>query len=520
MSVYRRHHEVVQAIERTCRVAEWRAGDIDLWPLASQDLFQEMFRNGGRETAQPRASFAIRAATTVAVPAANLWKGRHSLPDLVSRPHRADAILLGDGVSLDMVDGSWRDRFGEPVVAALERHGLSTFVMQPGNLTRLPWLRPTYPANQIAARAAIIAALAQGPKPQLPDHADVMGLVEDAAEPASSLSAERLKRRAGVVAAQAAAFERILRRVRPKVVFVVTYYAGLGHAMSLACRRRGVLCVDLQHCPYGGIHRAYRWSTLPPSGYSTLPGMFWTWTSRDAANIERWAPGNPWHRAIAGGHTQTAELAAGHGESMSQRVLNTISDDRSFDREILVALQPIGGKRAKWEALANDIESSPSSWRWWIRRHPASTPAQDKDYAPLLSLDRPGVIAGDAAQIPLPALLGRMDAVVSLASGAAAEAAMFNVPAFFLDEEALDTFPDLIAGGDAIFIGSNSLISEIAARAAPSCRRVVTQPSIEQTLDEIHRSAEDYSILCREARRKQFNGVGGLVGEFEPPGAV
>jgi hypothetical protein len=237
MSVYRRHHEVVQAIERTCRVAEWRAGDIDLWPLASQDLFQEMFRNGGRETAQPRASFAIRAATTVAVPAANLWKGRHSLPDLVSRPHRADAILLGDGVSLDMVDGSWRDRFGEPVVAALERHGLSTFVMQPGNLTRLPWLRPTYPANQIAARAAIIAALAQGPKPQLPDHADVMGLVEDAAEPASSLSAERLKRRAGVVAAQAAAFERILRRVRPKVVFVVTYYAGLGHVAGLPAAR-------------------------------------------------------------------------------------------------------------------------------------------------------------------------------------------------------------------------------------------------------------------------------------------
>ena len=49
----------------------------------------------------------------------------------------------------------------------------------------------------------------------------------------------------------------------------------------------------------------------------------------------------------------------------------------------------------------------------------------------LLSFHSPNVVTGDAAQIPLPALLAHMDAVVSLASGSTAEAAMFDVPLYF-----------------------------------------------------------------------------------------
>jgi hypothetical protein len=47
ISPHRRYRELIDAIEQECRVAEWRAGDIDLWPLASQDLFGDMFRQAG-----------------------------------------------------------------------------------------------------------------------------------------------------------------------------------------------------------------------------------------------------------------------------------------------------------------------------------------------------------------------------------------------------------------------------------------------------------------------------------------
>lgn len=501
ISPHLRHRELVDSIERECRVAEWRSGDIDLWPLASQDLFGDIFRAAGAVTAERPPPFAIRAGITLATPALNLWKSRHDLAHWQSKPHRADAIFLGDGVSLDRVDGAWRDRFGEPIAQAFERQGRRCFVMQSGNLARLPWARPTHAANVIAARAALIAELTRSSAPRLPDHSAVIRLIESSGVASPSLSSERLARRARRVAAQAAAFERILHSVKPSVAFVVTYYAGVGHAFALACRRSGILCVDLQHCPHDAFHRAYRWSTLPTRGYSTLPGLFWTWTEKEASNIQRWSDSlsRPWHRAIAGGHPQIAGLRNGDGE----RLWKGASGHRGYEREILVALQPIGGKSEVWDALAGVIRSAPPGWRWWIRRHPASTSKQDRAYGRLLSLDESNVVIGEAAQIPLAALLGRMDALVSLASGTSAEAAILGVPAFFLDREACDTFPGLIARGEAEMMDLANLVCAIASLPTGRSRPPVFPGSIEDRLIEIDRLAMDYAGLCAQSGSRE-----------------
>jgi hypothetical protein len=501
LTPHQRYRALIDAIEGDCRVADWRAGDVDLWPIASQDLFLDMFRQAGGNTAPKPPPFAVRAANGLATPVVNLWKSRHDLAHWVSGPSRADAVLLGDGISLDRVDGRWRDRFGEPVAAALEAQGRTCFVMQSGNLTRLPWARPTYAANRVAARAALGAALTRGTPPNLPDHPAVLRLLAQAGVEAPSLALPRVAKRARVVAAQAAAFDRILRRVRPATAFVVTYYAGLGHAFALACRRRGILCVDLQHCPHDGTHRAYHWPALPERGYSTVPSLFWTWTEAEAAGIRRWAGTRDrgWHGAIAGGHSQIAALREANGKRLWQEAAAAIGDVKEYERNILVALQPIGGKRDIWEGLGRAIESAPPTWRWWIRRHPASTPVQDSGYARLLSLRGPNVIVGSAPQTPLPALLGHMDAVVSLASGAAGEAAMFGIPAFFLDDEAHDTFPQLIAQGQAAVVRAGSLIAAIAKLPAHRGHHPIAGPAIEDTLAQIDRISREYRQLCREA---------------------
>jgi hypothetical protein len=513
---HRLYRSLVDAIERECRVAEWRSGDIGLWPLASQDLFLDLFRKAGSETAPPRPTFVRRAASTLATPLANLWKSRRDIAHWVPRPHRADAIFLGDGVSLDCVEGVWRDRFCEPIVSAYEQQDRSCFVMQSGNLTRLPWARPTYAANRIAARASVEAVLVKRPPLELPDRARVLRLLEQAGVHSPSLGIPRLARRARTVAAQAAGFDRLLRHVQPKVAFVVTYYSGLGHAFALACRRRRILCVDLQHCPHDGVHRAYRWSELPASGYSTLPGLFWSWSEADAADIRRWSDGL-WHRAIAGGHTQIASLGTC---AMGRQWRRTIGYSEKFEREILVALQPIGGKQETWAALSKVIECAPHTWRWWIRRHPSSTSEQDASYARLLSLRFPNLVEGQAAQIPLPALLSHMDALVSLASGAAVEAAMFGVPAFFLDEEALDTFPRLIARGEASLVDVDSLQSAIAALPVSNPALRISAPPLEDTLRDVDRIAAQYSRLCAELAGEELDCGGGIVNQREAPRAA
>ena len=488
-SVHRRFRELVDEIEGHCDTAHWRAGDIDLWPIVSQDLFLDMFRGEGCETAAEPQPLLQRAAVALALPAINLWRSRYDLKHWVARPHPADVILLGDGVSLDCVDGAWRDRFGEPIMRAVERRGQTCFLMQSGNLARLPWGRRTFPANVVAAKAAMRAAFSKGPLLDLPGYASVMAMIAQAGVDAPSLSPDKIAKRARTVAAQAAQFDRILRRVRPAKAFVVGYYAGLGHAFVLACRRLGILCVDIQHCPYDAQHRAYRWSSLPEHGFSTVPSLFWTWTEEGAANVRRWTASidHKWHDAISGGHTQISAMV---GRPLAA------SEGKKFDREILVTLQPIGGKRHVWSALAEEIQSSPATWRWWIRRHPASTVCQDAEYAELLNLDR--VIAGEASQVPLPQLLARMDAQVSLASGAAFEAAMFGVPAFFLDDEARDTFPRLLERGDATVVDVRSVVATIDRLSPRTVCHWPTQDDLQATLDQIDRLARDYAALCAE----------------------
>lgn len=517
---YRRYLELVAQIEDRFEVAGWRSGDIDLWPLASQDLFLDIFRQAGGDTARRPPPFVARAATSLAVPAKNFWESRSDFEHFVRQPYRADTILLGDGVSLDFVNGRWRDRFGDPIAQALEKRGRTCFSMHSGNL-RLPWAKPTFAANQIAARAAIRAALTKLPTINLPDQPAVVGLLKEAGLHSFSLAPERIARRARNVAAQAAVFSRILRNVRPKTAYVVRYYSGLGHAFALACRRQGILCIDLQHCPHGAMRRGYQWSRLPPRGYSTVPALFWTWNEAEAADIRSWSDNldRPWHQVIAGGHTQLAALGADESERIWESAIAAAGDDRKYDREILVTVQPIGGKRRLWDALSQQILSSPRTWRWWIRRHPASTIDQDKEYSALLTIDRSGVIVAEACQAPLPALLTHMDAQVSLASGAACEAAMFKVPAFFLDEEAHDTFPQLIARGEAEVVDVGALAVAIGRARPRNGIRSAQVYDIERALEEVDRLALAYSRLCAETSDNEIDSGIRVAAQSQLPGA-
>ena len=505
MSFHRRFLLLVEEIERNFPVSSWKCGDVEIWPLARMDLYLDMHWAHTGGSPPVLRWFPLRAIERVATPLTNCWKSRHDLAHWVVRPRPAYAIFLGDGVSLDFVSNQWQDRFSEPLMVELEKRGLGTFLMQGGDLSRLPWRRPTFASNVIAVWGALTASAITLPA-ELPDHDRVLQLIAHYDVGAPSLSRAKLERRARVVFATASAFERILGIVKPTLAFVVTYYAGLGAAFLVACRRRGILSIDLQHCPQDGAHKAYGWSALPDNGYATLPALFWNWTEGDAAYIRSWASklDLPWHRSVHGGHTQLEPFLDDNDPATRawDAKFKAIGEDRRFEREILIALQPIAGCRAQWDALGRQIQAAPSQWRWWIRRHPASRPYQDREYLNLLSLRMPNVIVDQASSAPLPALLRHMSALLSLASGASAEAAAFGVPSFFLSDEARGPFANLLERGLARVVEIQALIGEIArlpampARPAPARR-----PALGETLLNLDEIARDYSQLCRNTAR-------------------
>jgi hypothetical protein len=494
VSYHRRFLQLVDHIERTFPVGGWRCGDVPIWPLARMELYLDMhFASIGVARPTPRR-FPARSLARAALPLRNLWRSRRDIKHLILAPHSADAIVFGDGVTLDWVDGTWRDRYGEPIIAALEERGLQTFLMQSGDLRRLPWQRATYPANIIATHGAQLAASARQ-QSELHAHREVLEFLARQGVSAPGLERAALQRRSGFVAMSALCFERLLEAVNPRVAFLVNYYSGLGPAFVMACRRRGILSVDLQHCPQDGAHQAYSFCTVPREGYAVLPDIFWNWTARDADHIRGWArqAEGGRHQAIHGGHTQLAAFLDERGawiRSWDEKFA-AVAGHGKFDKEILVALQPLGGHRAEWDALRDSVASAPRRWRWWIRRHPATGPGQDAEYAALLRLEADNIVLDGASMLPLPALLRHMDALVSLASGAAAEAAALGVPGFFLSETARERFFELIDCGASRVVEVEAL-NEALAAAAPAQRDAPARaPALSATLQRILQEAQE-----------------------------
>jgi hypothetical protein len=489
MTFAARYRGLVAELERRFPVAQWRCGDLDLWPLARCSLYLDMYwcSFGPAPRAERATWLPLRIASRLLRPLTNLWHGRHDLRGLLLWPRRADVAFLGDGVSLDYVNGQWRDRFGEPVLAMLERRGRSTFLMQGGGLQRRPWLRPAFLANLAEAWGWLLSARLAAPL-QLPGHDELLRFLSEAGVAAPSLARPALSRRAAEVAGSATVFAWILRIVRPRLAFVVNYYSGLGPAFVLACGRRGILCIDVQRAPLQGSPMAYEWLSLPAAGYSVLPDVFWCWTEEDVANVARWARA-PRHRALWGGHTQLAVAPAGAPAVRWE----------GFEREILVALQAIGGHAAVWDALTDLIDAAPRGWRWWLRRHPAATTQQDALFGRLLSLRRENVIVA-AACAPLHTLLPHMSVLVSLNSGAALEAELFGVPALFLSPEARATFAALLERGAAAVIDVRELGARIAALPKVRQAKALTaSPALEPVLDALESLATVHAA-AREAR--------------------
>jgi hypothetical protein len=116
----------------------------------------------------------------------------------------------------------------------------------------------------------------------------------------------------------------------------------------------------------------------------------------------------------------------------------------------------------------------------------------------LLSMRRPNVLVEEASALPLPALLRHMSVVVSLASGASAEAAAFGVPSLFLSEEARGAFAGLIERGLAGIVDVHALKDEISRMArTPKRPPSVLAPSVDETLRRLESIASEYSRLCR-----------------------
>jgi len=500
---YDAYFTAIEECEQSYPVSEWQVDGVPVWPMIRIEGRSEVLLGAGGDvssgpaknpTAMARAWRLLGGlATPLTTPLRSMPDWKHEILKL--RP--VDALFLGDGVSHDCIDGVWRDRYCAPLAEALEADGKNSLLMQP-RPQRLPRERPTYSALWIDAWGQFYSRVRPARSAHLPGLAQVRQHLQRSGMDLTLLNEAILKRMGVRVSAMARMFDTVLAKTTPTVGLAVNYYWPIGYAFNLACRRRNVLSVDIQHGGQDGCHEAYnRWSGLPAAGYPVLPAVFWNWHRNDVDAINDWARTlpTPWHRALRGGHPQITEWLDGKN-SHAGHALAAIADVKHRHPgalDVLVALQDVPGYDAVWSGLADLIVSSPASWRWWLRKHPVSN--NDPGLQKLLSLKLPNVVVEEASRLPLPALLMNVDTVLTLMSSIAFDASFFGHRTIFLTEDARSFWPRLLESGAGEIVSAMPMlekklceISAGAGRKAP----LGDTPSLQSSLRTLFEMASAY----------------------------
>lgn len=499
----------VQDIEQRFPVAGWNSHGVPVWPIVRIAARSETLGVANPEAVPSFRTVRMRkkleralsyALSPIRDPLRNLGDWDHE----VLLPHAVDALFLGDGVSLDCIEGVWRDRYCAPIMEALETGGHTSLLMQPTASQRLPRGQATLCVNWIDRWGRLLANALPASKPDLPGHGDLLRFLKERGLELDVFQDRALESSGARVAAMARLFDFLLARARPKIVFIVNYYHEIGYALCLACRRRGILSVDIQHGGQNGNHEAYnRWLSMPPEGYSVLPGLFWNWDKEDTVGIDNWVKtlSRPWHRSLWAGHPQLApwlddsSQQARHYDSEIAR----IGADSPGTFDILVALQDLDGFLGNWNSLADFIAASPPHWRWWLRRHPSPAYNSGSSLKKILSIERPGIFVEEASTLPLPALLRNVDAVITMMSSTAFEAQSFGHRTILLTEYARALWPQLVTSGKAEIIVDMALLQtrlqQLEAGREQEQSGPAAAPPLAETLSTLLRLAGEYKEM-------------------------
>lgn len=482
---------LIEELEASLPVTEWTLDGLRPWPLFRIDLaFSLDAYLVGHTPPPPVGAWTDRLRTARGLLAAAPQQARALLRDRAheARLAPADAALLAMSTARRFKrQGRWYCSFSDPILDRLEEAGLRGVVLEfsPGGEQRLPRYRPSrriqawldaqrWARPLDARRAGAVAALPGFSAVQALVRARSGGWAPDPRAWAKKLG--QLRRMGGL-------FDRLLRRVTPRVGLTYGWYDPEGMAFGLACARRGVPVVDVQHGVQGPAHVGYARWRLPPGGYELLPDLFWTWEEEDARGIRAWA-GEGRHRALAVGNL-TVEAFLRDPDLAD---LEPLPPRSGGGLEVLVALSGRELPRLVVEAILR----SPSTWRWWVRVHPAQRATLGEIERRLEGRER--VEVRRATDLPLYALLARVDVVLTEVSSAIIEAAAFGKRAVICHPVGAELHAARVERGQAaVALEVGPVLAALERMAAPGAPPAGGDPRGFARLLELVRAATPHA---------------------------
>lgn len=237
-------------------------------------------------------------------------------------------------------------------------------------------------------------------------------------------------------------FERILKKIEPKVCFLACYYHPAAMGYIQAARKLGIKTIEIQHSQQDLNAMYAPWTKLPKTGYSLLPSHWWCWGDKSAININTWSKKiYPEHKAIVGGNPWVAK-------NMASDYKIDYPDTGKLDEilknkiNVLVALQPI--EPVLPTNLLDAVGNSSPNINWLIRLHPALFHQAEKIKSQLQNTGNKNIEIKYSSETPLFNLLKKVDFLITCWSSIAYEALSFKVHPIIIHKNGADLFESYI----------------------------------------------------------------------------
>ena len=420
---------LLSSIEEEVDASSWNYRGVHLWPLMRSTIGSGAFdstasTDGSREPTKRGRSLVEGWARCLR--ATSVDRGNSG-----SRRESVDAVLLGDGVSRVLLDGSYWDRLCGPFMRLFDSLGMRSLLMEPTYNCAVPRREPSMFIQPKIVRAWMLAKVMERATSRHLECAGferVIELVQEAGINTLPLQERAVREQATQVHLLSRWFGRLLDRTQPRVALLVDWNVP-AFAFNLACARRGIPSIEIQHGVMSAEHWAYSgWERIPTEGYQEIPKIFWCWREEDARVVSRWSSATTRHEAVVGGHLWAREWRLGNiGAPAFGAALDQASGFESGGRDILVTLQRGLTSPRDLAPMVDAVSRAPSDWRWWIRCHPLMT-IEEVDSALALFPESVRATSEVATSVPLFPLLQRMDVHVTHSSAVVLEAAELGVP--------------------------------------------------------------------------------------------
>jgi hypothetical protein len=497
---------LLSKIERTFDVWSWDFQGLRYWPLVRSALRTALMRpitagitsEGSSPSPSGRPAGPVKTMTADEIRSS--WAARFA-----ALPRSVDVLFLSRVEdNHDVVAGQAHDRMIDPIYRLAVKRGYIAAKLRVHRSASAPSAQLAVAAPAFGPDEGMDLDLKMPSLPELDRMLDWIASTGAALDLKSSVLRSLIKR----ILHREIVFGALLDHCRPRAVFLGVFDDPMQMAAVLACRRRGVLVIDVQHGKQGSDHLlCTTWENIPPSGSELLPDRFWVWGEATARRVSAaLGPAAETHRPMIGGNVWLAEWQRGvHGGVDAARSFAARSADAS--RRLLVCLQPIADPVPP--PLRDAMAASPADWVWWVRLHRKQATQRD-EIAALVAATGARFELGEPTALPLYPLIMASDCHLTGWSTVAFEAEAYGVPTVLFHPQAESIFESEIAEGRFYFARDGESVLAAIAAAKDSARHdlppyISTDAAVAgRLLEDMLGSGALTRLLLRLARDWRF----------------